>query len=159
MLHFPQPGANKHYLYTGAYPDGFLDECGINLGGIVFYVGYSRTRGYKDHQRMQEHEAYARNGYAGQNYVIIRKIQATGLQVQWNIVYETEERSKALAMEKHLIRQVYAGPHLTNISYNPVNDTYQSKQRKVVAELVRNFFRDRQYDAAEHLILEYLQHD
>jgi hypothetical protein len=130
---FPIP-RNKYYIYTAAYPTGFLDEKGIDLGGIVFYVGFSKTRGGIVQQRMQEHESYARNRYVGDRYDVIRQIWQAGKQVQWRIVFESYERSDALDMEKHCIRNVYAGPHLTNLSHNPALDSYAGKLEKALEQ-------------------------
>lgn len=132
-MDIPKP-SRLHYVYTGSYPDGFLDEMGANLYGIVFYVGSSKIR-YEGlvKQRMEEHEAYARNGYGAPYYEVIRKIWNNGKQVVWNIVFEADDKEDVLAMEKHMIKNVYASPHLTNVAYNL--DNMETKQRKALEEL------------------------
>jgi hypothetical protein len=94
----------KYYAYTLAYP-----------GGEVFYVG----KGTK--KRMNQHVIEAthpeRSAYRNRRKLrVIRKIWASGEQVQKAIIFDTDIEEEAYIYEWALINMTCMGENLTNIS-------------------------------------------
>lgn len=86
------------YVYTLARPDG-----------RVFYVGKGRGK------RIDAHESQARHGKLSKKCNIIRKIWASGGQVEKAIVFRTESEREALDYEIRLIASFTSG-ELANLT-------------------------------------------
>jgi excisionase family DNA binding protein len=105
----------KYYVYTLAYPQGFLSEDGTDLSSIVFYVGKGTV--YLNDlytERIDQHEIEARSGFKSKKCDAIREIWKQGLQVQKSKVYETISEADVIQYEKECIKNRYLSVYLTN---------------------------------------------
>lgn len=109
---------NKHYTYKLAYPSGFVGDDGIDLSGIVFYVGKGTVMYGAITQRIDHHEYEAGTGCMCEKCIIIRMIWTKGLQVSKDKMLETNSETEALLNEKVGIQETYAGPYLINRRLN-----------------------------------------
>lgn len=139
---------NKHYTYKLAYPCGFAGNDGIDLSGIVFYVGKGTVMYGTKTQRIDIHEYEARTGCMCEKCIIIRTIWAKGLQVSKDKMLETNSESEALLNEKVGIQETYAGPYLINRRLNkprPVSTAKETederKERLVKQKLMWKYLR------------------
>lgn len=128
----------RYCAYVGAYPQGYSED-GIDLSGVVFYVGCSTMRG-KTTSRFSSHESEARRGGASPKCGVIRKIWRAGMKVCWLIIYETENQGMARAQERYYVQEVYATTYLTNgqlnivpgpIDLEQLDREWREKQRKL----------------------------
>jgi hypothetical protein len=112
------PVATKQYfLCSAAYPEGFIDDDGTDLSGIVFFVGMSRTH-RKDPGFIKEVEGQAVCYHTpGTTGGVIYKIKQSNMWVKWEIIFETDNLDQARRFKKFFVGQ-YTGPYLTNTHHN-----------------------------------------
>jgi hypothetical protein len=118
MMHAVQPDETKpYYVYVRAYPEGYEDN-GIDLSGVVFYVGKGELRKRQSlRDRIDDHEREAELGVQSPKCDAIRKIWSKGLQVQKRQVFQSASLEGALLYERALISFLNANNELTNILY------------------------------------------
>jgi DNA-binding XRE family transcriptional regulator len=68
----------KHYVYTLAYPNGYISDKGVDLGGIVFYVGKGTGNRIDAHEREGTGKAQIVNAYKTS---VIRRIHEKGFKI------------------------------------------------------------------------------
>lgn len=107
------------YCYRLKYPQGFIADSGVDLSGVVFYVGKGTpSPHWTNVERMDHHEVEARSECDCKKCCAIRQIWERGLQVDKAKLYEHNDEARVLAYEQECIEHTYAGPYLTNIKYN-----------------------------------------
>jgi len=109
----------RYYVYTWTYPDGYIDDDGTNLSGIIFYVG----KGSRD--RIDNHERLAIDFSRPQTAVskTIRSIWRAGgktlkLKPLKQKVAFFDDEKEAHAYEKQLIESLRGTGYLVNEKHN-----------------------------------------
>jgi excisionase family DNA binding protein len=118
MMRTVEPDETRpYYVYVLAYPEGY-EEDGVDLSGVVFYVGKGELRRRQSlRDRIDDHEREAELGVQSPKCEAIRKIWSKGLQVQKGRVFHSASLEEALLYERALISFLNANGWLTNILY------------------------------------------
>lgn len=127
----PTPmGTKPFYVYEHLYPEGFIDDNGDDLSGIVFYVGKGKVVSRPKRQRIDHHEYDAADGGRAQKHNVIRSIWSKGMDIQKRVAFEFDEEIAALDGEmKHM--QACMSPYLTNVSKGNKHMRRSTKRRKM----------------------------
>lgn len=136
------------YEYVLKYPKGFEVD-GVDVGGIVFYVGKGTvaTSPWQAYERIDQHEAEARNGCECKKCGVILSIWERGMQVDKAKILESNSEAEVLASEEKDIKETYSSSYLTNFTFNRPEKTYkpetdtQRKRRIIVQRLLSNIVR------------------
>ncbi|SRR5260221_4634793 len=129
----------KYYVYVLKYPQGYITKKGVDLSGVVFYVGKGTAvpPGKKAIERIDQHEAEALHGNHYGRHGTIQQIWSRGMQVQKEKVYETDIERDALLFEWVGINMIWATPHLMNMKNNVYHrERVINQNRQLVKEII-----------------------
>lgn len=110
-------GDKPYYVYELLYPDGFIDEDGTDLSGVIFYIGKG-TFAKDAIQRVDGHEYEVfgvETEMRGRKERAIQRIWAQGLRVKKYIPLMTDDEREALIFEMEHIHKHSSSPYLTNV--------------------------------------------